>query len=80
VRNFTELGALHTVCDPAPEKPEDYKSLYPEVRTSVDYQQVVADQPIRGVVHEECLAAMSLKLAENPQKEGHILCADRLTT
>ncbi len=50
VRNFTELGALHTICDSDPEKLENYKSLYPEVRTSVDYQQVLADQQIQGVV------------------------------
>jgi UDP-2-acetamido-3-amino-2,3-dideoxy-glucuronate N-acetyltransferase len=50
VRNFNELGALHTICDSDPEKLKDYKSLYPEARASADYDQVLADQQIRGVV------------------------------
>jgi UDP-2-acetamido-3-amino-2,3-dideoxy-glucuronate N-acetyltransferase len=49
VRNFAELGALHTICDSDPEKLESFKSLYPGVNASVDYSQVLADQQIQGV-------------------------------
>jgi len=31
---------------------------------------VPAYQEASGMVHEECLASMALKLAEDPQKEG----------
>ncbi|MBC8274236.1 MAG: Gfo/Idh/MocA family oxidoreductase, partial [Chloroflexi bacterium] len=50
VRNFAELGALHTICDAAPEKVKDYTSLYPQLNTEIDYQQVLADKEIQGVV------------------------------
>ena len=50
VRNFAELGALHTICDAAPEKVKDYTSLYPQLNTEIDYQRVLADKEIQGVV------------------------------
>ena len=50
VRNFAQLGALHTICDSDPEKLEYLKSLCPETNTRIDYQQVLADQNIQGVV------------------------------
>jgi len=50
VRNFAELGALHTICDSEPEKLGYLKSLYPEVNGRIDYHQVLADQNIQGVV------------------------------
>lgn len=50
VRNFAQLDALHTICDSGPEKLENYKSLYPEVNTRINYYQVLADQNIQGIV------------------------------
>jgi UDP-2-acetamido-3-amino-2,3-dideoxy-glucuronate N-acetyltransferase len=50
VRNFAELGALHTICDAAPEKLEDYRSLNPQLNTEIDYQRVLADKEIQGIV------------------------------
>ncbi len=50
VRNFAQLGALHTICDSDPEKLEYVKSLYPKANTLIDYHQVLADQNIQGVV------------------------------
>ena len=50
VRNFAELGVLHTICDSDAEKLEYLKSLYPEMNTEIDYQRVLADKEIQGVV------------------------------
>jgi len=50
VRNFAELGALHTVCDADFQNLENFKSLYPQVNTETDYLQVLQDEEIKGVV------------------------------
>lgn len=50
VRNFAGLGVLHTICDSDAEKLEYLKSLYPEMNTEIDYQRVLADKEIQGVV------------------------------
>lgn len=50
VRNFAELGALHTICDSDPRIRESFKSLYPEVNAETDYHKVLANQQIKGVV------------------------------
>ncbi len=50
VRNFAELGALHTVCDMDPRTLEDTKSVYPWVSTETEYLQVLHNEEIKGVV------------------------------
>lgn len=50
VRNFSELGALHTICDIEPEKLEQFKSLYPQVKAESDYHRVFENGEIGGVV------------------------------
>lgn len=50
VRNFAELGVLHTICDSEPRILKQLKSLYPEVNIRTDYHQVLANQDIQGVV------------------------------
>jgi UDP-2-acetamido-3-amino-2,3-dideoxy-glucuronate N-acetyltransferase len=50
VRNFAELGALHTICDSDPRILQSLKSRYPEVDTETDYHKVLANQQIQGVV------------------------------
>jgi len=50
VRNFAELGALHTICDVDPQKLESLKSLYPRVNTEIDYLKVLGNEEIKGVV------------------------------
>lgn len=50
VRNFVELGALHTICDSDPIILESFKSLYPEVNAEIDYHKVLTNEQIRGVV------------------------------
>lgn len=50
VRNFAELGALHAICDVDPATLEHFKALYPGAQTQTDYQKVLADPAVRGVV------------------------------
>jgi len=50
VRNFAELGALHTICDSDPEKLRQFQSLYPSVKTETDYHHVLQNKEIKGVV------------------------------
>ena len=35
-------------------------------------------QQASGIVHEECVAAMALKAAQDPQKEGLLRCPSSL--
>jgi len=50
VRNFAQLGALHTICDTDPGMLEQFVSCYPEAKAETDYRQVLQDGEIRGVV------------------------------
>lgn len=50
VRNFAELHALHTICDSDLKKLESFKPLYPDVVLEPDYQKVLGNEKIRGVV------------------------------
>src|SRR5947209_6610800 len=49
VRNFHELGALHTVCDPREEALREAKSKY-NVRVVTSAENVLADPEVEGVV------------------------------
>jgi len=50
VRNFAQLDALHTICDADTNRLDELKSLYPGVNTQSDYQQLLENQEIKGVV------------------------------
>jgi len=50
VRNFHELGALETVCDSSRESLARIASQYPGVRIERDFERVLGDQAIRGLV------------------------------
>ena len=50
VRNFAELGVLHTICDADPQKLESLKSLYPNINTEPDYRKALSSRQIQGVV------------------------------
>jgi UDP-2-acetamido-3-amino-2,3-dideoxy-glucuronate N-acetyltransferase len=50
VRNFVELGALHTICDIDSSVAERYRAQYPEARVCSDYRQVLQDDGVKGVV------------------------------
>ena len=50
VRNFAELGALHTICDIDTDKLEALRYLYLSVATEIDYSRLLKDRAIKGVV------------------------------
>ncbi len=50
VRNFAELGALHTICDADPGLLEGFRSHYAHVNTETDFQRVLDNREIAGVV------------------------------
>ncbi len=66
VRNFAQLRVLHTLCDANEATLKAQAALYPGVRTSTDYEAVLADEAIHGVVlatpairhHEHARAAL----------------------
>ena len=50
VRNFAELGALHTICDAEPKVLEQLASRYPQVNAETEYRRVLSNDEIKGVV------------------------------
>src|SRR5438132_1579461 len=50
VRNFDQLAALHTVCDENTSVEADVVTRYPLARYSSQYQAVLRDSQIAGVV------------------------------
>ncbi len=50
VRNIFELGTLHTVCDGNPLVEANVRAKYPQVAFRKDYEDVLKDENIRGVV------------------------------
>jgi len=50
VRNFAELGALHTICDSNAEVLSKLVALYPDVNTETSFEKVLANKEIEGVI------------------------------
>jgi len=50
VRNFAELGALHTICDTAPETLSQFKTQYHDINQEDSFELVLANKEIKGVV------------------------------
>jgi UDP-2-acetamido-3-amino-2,3-dideoxy-glucuronate N-acetyltransferase len=50
VRNFAELGSLHTICDVDPQRLMELKSLFPQINTEIDYTRLLQNKEIAGVV------------------------------
>lgn len=50
VRNFAEMGALHTICDTDPKVLEQLTVHYPDISAETEYQQVLNNLEIKGVV------------------------------
>ncbi|MFP3982448.1 MAG: Gfo/Idh/MocA family oxidoreductase [Desulfurivibrionaceae bacterium] len=49
VRNFHNLGALHTVCDNNPDTLSSFATEYPAAKTVQSFGEVLADPEIEGV-------------------------------
>lgn len=50
VRNFAQLGALHTICDSDPKVLEQFAPSYPEANTESEYSHILQNKEIKGVV------------------------------
>jgi len=50
VRNFAQLGTLHTICDTDPKVLAQLASNYPEVNTESEYPHILQNEEIRGIV------------------------------
>jgi len=50
VRNFAQLGALHTICDSDVHKIGELKSLYPGVNAETDYRRLLENEEIKGLL------------------------------
>ena len=50
VRNFAGFGALHTICDSNPETLSRIEQLYPDINKETEFEQVLANREIRGIV------------------------------
>ena len=49
VRNFSALGALHTICDARDNLLREFSSQYQDVKTCSNYDEVLKDENVRGV-------------------------------
>ena len=49
VRNFAELGSLHTICDVEEERLGHFRSQYPGASTTTEFSGVLNTEEIRGV-------------------------------
>ncbi len=49
VRNFAELGSLHTLCDTEEQRLDDFASRYPGIRTTRNFSDVLKSEEIRGL-------------------------------
>jgi UDP-2-acetamido-3-amino-2,3-dideoxy-glucuronate N-acetyltransferase len=50
VRNFHEIGALKTVCDASAASLQKIGAAFPDIQVESDYQSVLADPEVRGIV------------------------------
>jgi UDP-2-acetamido-3-amino-2,3-dideoxy-glucuronate N-acetyltransferase len=50
VRNFAEIGALHSVCDANAGSLDSVSRKYPGVRTETDYTRLLKNAEIQGIV------------------------------
>jgi UDP-2-acetamido-3-amino-2,3-dideoxy-glucuronate N-acetyltransferase len=50
VRNFAELGTLHTICDRDQKILDQFAARYPELNTESEYQNVLQNKEVKGVV------------------------------
>jgi len=81
VRNFYNLGALHTICDAEPEAVEIFTSKYQGIQGVSSYSDILTNSEIKGVVIStpaEMHAAMA-KEALLAEKDVYIekpLCLD----
>jgi UDP-2-acetamido-3-amino-2,3-dideoxy-glucuronate N-acetyltransferase len=50
VRNFAELGSLHSICDIEEARLTAFRSQYPGISTTQDFSKLIRNDQIRGLV------------------------------
>ncbi len=50
IRNYHELGVLHTICDTVESTLKDFSKTYPDTSICDNYEQLLANHQIKGVV------------------------------
>ncbi len=50
VRNFSQLGVLHTICDTKGDEANNIRALYPSICVSNSYSNVIQNKDIDGIV------------------------------
>ncbi|MCD6570981.1 MAG: Gfo/Idh/MocA family oxidoreductase [Deltaproteobacteria bacterium] len=50
VRNYAELGVLHSICDTNSSALEGFQNQYPNARCTISYQEILDNPEIDGVV------------------------------
>lgn len=50
VRNFANLGALHTICEIDLQKQNEYRKTYPDININGDFPSVLEKEEIKGIV------------------------------
>jgi UDP-2-acetamido-3-amino-2,3-dideoxy-glucuronate N-acetyltransferase len=63
VRNFSQLGVLKTICDGEAQVCQQMNDFYPGITVTDDFNVILADEDIRGVV-VAAPAALHFELAE----------------
>ena len=69
VRNFSELGALRTVCDASTALLSAVREQYPGVHCETSYEKVLGDDAIKGIVLATP-AAMHYEMAKAAMEAG----------
>lgn len=62
-RNFYELGALHTICDPNEPLLDDYKKQYPDISVTSNYSAVL-ENPLLSRIVISAPAALHFELTK----------------
>jgi len=62
VRNFAELGALHTIRNSSPVVLSQFAAIYPDAKRETSYERILANSGIKGWV---CKCGVTLKFDRN---------------
>ncbi len=69
VRNYNEIGALHSICDSSTAAIKTFKNQYPDVNCTTSFQEILDNNEIDGVVIA-APAAMHFLLAREALLSG----------
>ena len=81
VRNFAQLGVLHTICDSDPEILRRFETTHPHINKDIEIDDVLSNKDIEGIVialpaalhyplARKALLAGKDVFVEKPQRNG----------